>query len=135
MPKFGKKSLKNLKQLHPDLQVVLKIAIKYYDFSIICGTRGKTAQNKAFKDGFSGLMYPKSKHNKKPSHAVDIAPYPIDWEDEENFAYLGGFIIGIAEICYNMGVIEHKIKWGGNWKNADRPHFEIYKPKKKGEIK
>ena len=41
--------------------------------------------------------------------AVDIAPYPIDWDARDDFHYLGGFVLGIAA---SMGI---NIRWGGDW--------------------
>ena len=97
MPKFGRRSKKNLDSCDLDIQAVLNEAIKYYDFSVLCGERGEEEQTKAFKGGFSKVQYPNSRHNKKPSQAVDIAPYPIDWADLERFHYLAGLVIGIAQ--------------------------------------
>ena len=42
---------------------------------IVCGHRNKEDQNKAFAEGKSKLKWPKGKHNKLPSQAVDAAPY------------------------------------------------------------
>ena len=61
--------------------------------------------------------------------AVDVAPYPIDWNDRERFTYFAGYVMGIAA---KMGI---KLRWGGDWdrdhnlkENSfdDLPHFEIY---------
>ena len=41
--------------------------------------------------------------------AVDVAPYPVDWEDRERFHYMGGMLRGIG---HQMGL---KIRWGGDW--------------------
>jgi hypothetical protein len=51
MPTFGTKSKSYLVQCHPALQKVLKEAIKNVDFSIICATRGRAAQEEAFRWG------------------------------------------------------------------------------------
>ena len=40
---------------------------------------------------------------------MDLAPYPIDWEDRERFHYMGGMVRGIGQ---QMGV---NIRWGGDW--------------------
>jgi len=122
MYKFGKKSKKNLNTCHEDLQIILKEAIKVYDFSVLCGHRGEKEQNEAFANGKSKLKYPKSNHNQLPSNAVDIAPYPIDWKDINRFYELAGIIKGIAHIL-DIGII-----WGGDWKFfKDYPHFERLK--------
>ena len=49
MPKFGRNSKKNLVSCHSDIRKVLNEAIKYYDFSVICGYRPEHLQNKAYK--------------------------------------------------------------------------------------
>jgi len=97
MPSFGERSMRHYNTLHPDLQLVLSEAIKYVDFSIICGHRDKQEQNLAFQQGRSKLRFPQSKHNSYPSDAVDIVPYPnLDWNDRERFTYIAGIIMGIA---------------------------------------
>ena len=140
MPHYGKRSMTNLKQSHVDLQRIFQEVIKYFDCSIICGHRSKAAQNKAFKERKSKLQYPKSKHNKKPSMAVDAVPYPIDWKDTKRMLYFAGFVVGISHRLYDQGKISHLVRWGGDWDKDtqvndqrfnDYPHFELYKPKKR----
>jgi len=119
MPSFSKKSLERLNTCNPQLIDLLKEVIKEYDFVVLCGHRGEEEQNKAFKDGFSKLKFPKSKHNTNPSKAVDIAPYPIDWNNLERFKELA---IIVKKIAIQKNI---KIQWGGDWKMRDYPHFEL----------
>ena len=132
MPVFSKASLKQFETLHPDLQRLLTEAIKYFDFSIVEGFRNKQDQNKAYTKGLSKVQWPNGKHNKNPSLAVDIAPYPIDWSDErkatERFVLLAGFVLCLAS---QLGL---NVRWGGDWnqdkdtrneKFRDYPHFEL----------
>ena len=122
MAKFSKQSEIKLKELHTDLQSILSEAIKIFDFTILCGYRGQEEQEKAFLNGNSKAHFGQSKHNFKPSLAVDIAPYPIDWNNVERFKNLADIILKIAN--------EKNIKliWGGNWqKLKDYPHFELQK--------
>jgi peptidoglycan LD-endopeptidase CwlK len=128
MPVFGATSKANLATCHPDLQHVLNEAIKHVDFSVTCGYRGQVEQDKAFAEGKSKLKYPNGEHNKIPSNAVDVAPYPINWNDAEAFTLLSGVIYGIA--CM-MGI---KLRLGADWdgdfntlehKFKDRPHIEL----------
>ncbi len=76
--KFGEVSERRLKTCHIDIQRLMRKAIETspMDFSIICGYRNKKEQNEAFKRGYSKLKWPRGNHNKFPSNAVDIAPYP-----------------------------------------------------------
>lgn len=133
MYSFGKLSTQKLETLHPDLQWILNEAIKIYDFAIICGHRNEEDQNKAFKEGNSRLKWPQSKHNQNPSIAVDIAPYPIDWENRDRFIFLAGIIYCIS---LQLGV---EIRFGGNWsmswqfekqKFNDLVHFELVNPER-----
>lgn len=120
MPKFSVRSQNNLSQCHPDIQKVMNEVIKFTDFSVLVGYRGKEDQDKAVADGHSNLAWPDSKHNKHPSLAVDIAPYPIDWDDINRFFYLAGVVLTIAQ---QNGI---NLKWGGYWTSLkDYPHFEL----------
>ena len=128
MPRFGTKSRGRLSSCHPDLQKVFNQVIKEIDCSILCGQRGEKEQNKAFDEGRSKVRFPDGRHNANPSNAVDVAPYPIDWEDRERFHLFAGYVLGIAD---SMGI---RLRWGGDWdrdwtvkdnKFDDLPHFEI----------
>tara|TARA_R110000824_G_scaffold60997_2_gene162721 strand:+ start:733 stop:1128 length:396 start_codon:yes stop_codon:yes gene_type:complete len=128
MPRFGKRSKSRLKTCDTRLQDLFNEVIKHFDCSVIQGHRGKEDQNKAFKEGKSKLKYPNGNHNATPSRAVDVAPYPIDWNDRERFTYFAGYVVGIA---LQMGL---KIRWGGDWDMDtqvkdnnfdDLPHFEL----------
>lgn len=129
--KFGKSSLEKLETCDVRLRRLMHEVIKHADFTVICGHRGEEEQNKAYREGKSKLQYPSSKHNKKPSVAIDIAPNPIDWKDERRFYYLGGLVTGIAK---EMGI---DIRWGGDWNGDgeikdnrfnDLVHFELIYP-------
>lgn len=127
MPTFGKRSLDNLAQAHPDLQKVMHEAIKHFDFSVICGYRGMADQNKAYASGASKARFGQSPHNFKPSLAVDCTPYPLDWKDEKAFKEMGKVIMDAA---MRLGV---RIRWGGDWDfnektndGWDKPHFELH---------
>ncbi len=128
MPKFGKRSRSRLSTCDSRLQNLFNEIIKYFDCSILEGHRGEKEQNEAYAKGNSKLRYPDGKHNKSPSIAVDVAPYPIDWSDRDRFHYFGGYVLGVAK---QMGL---NIRWGGDWnqdtqtkdnKFDDLVHFEI----------
>lgn len=134
MASFSDHSKSELETLHSDLQTVMREVIKYYDFRILEGYRGRERQNRMYRQGKSQLQYPESKHNKQPSRAVDIAPYPIDWNDLDRFYQLSGFVLGIAAKLQDEGRIIHDIRWGGDWDEDhkfddqtfnDLPHFEL----------
>lgn len=132
MPRFSRSSLYQLETCHHLLQKVLREAIKHVDFTVLEGHRGEVAQNEAYSKGLSQVRWPNGKHNKSPSLAVDIAPYPVSWsetpENLERFAYLAGVVMGIAS---QMGIA---LRWGGDWNQnddmrdesfRDRPHIEL----------
>lgn len=126
MAAFGKRSKRNLSQCHEDLQALFNEVIQYVDCSVICGHRGKEAQNEAYYKGFSKVKYPNSKHNKIPSLAADVVPYPIDWNNEKRFIDFGNFVLNIAQSLWKQGKISNKIEWGGTWTWKDYPHFQIH---------
>ena len=128
MPSFSQRSKNKLDSCHPDLQRLFERVVQEFDCTILAGHRGMQEQNSAFDKGFSKLRYPRSKHNKWPSLAVDVAPYPLDWKDKETFYYFAGFVKGLAA---EMGIA---IRWGGDWDSdtmvhdqtfMDLPHFEL----------
>ena len=128
MPRFGRISRKRLKTCDEDLIFLFKEVVKYFDCTVLEGHRGKRLQNKYFKEGKSKLKFPDGNHNKKPSTAIDVVPYPIDWDDRERMSYFAGYVKGIAMM---LGI---PIRWGGDWNNNnnlednnfdDLPHFEL----------
>lgn len=128
MPQFGKRSTEKLSTAHPDLQRLFNEVIKHVDCAVIEGHRGEAAQNEAVKHGMSKLKWPDSPHNKQPSQAVDVCPYPVDWTNFKAFYHFAGFVRGVAA---QMGI---KIRWGGDWDSDfdiadqrffDLPHFEL----------
>lgn len=119
MPTFGQRSLDNLSEAHPDLQRVMHEAIKEYDFTVICGYRGKAEQDQAFKEKKSKARFGQSPHNFKPALAVDVVPYPIDWKNTKRFEQMGQVIMACAE---RLGV---QLKWGKDFSFVDYPHFEL----------
>jgi len=128
MPAFSKTSLDRLATCHPKLQTLLNEVIKYEDFVVLEGHRGQEAQEKAFREGKSKLKWPEGKHNSLPSQAVDIAPYPVDWNDSLAFARLAGYVQAVAD---SIGIA---VRWGGDWNSngkskderfLDLVHFEL----------
>tara|TARA_R100001443_G_scaffold77751_1_gene84945 strand:+ start:475 stop:873 length:399 start_codon:yes stop_codon:yes gene_type:complete len=105
MPKFGKRSRDRLRGVDISLVNVLNEVVKYFDITVIEGLRSQDRQNELVAQGKSKTKFGKHVQGK----AVDIAPYPIDWESRDDFHYLGGFVLGVAA---SMGV---KLRWGGDW--------------------
>lgn len=120
MASYSKSSQDKLDSCDPRIIEIMAVAVKIMDNTILCGHRGEAEQNKAYADGKSNAKYGESKHNTIPSNAVDIAPYPIDWNNTERFARLAGIVEGVAHM------LGYKIRWGGDFSSLkDMPHFEI----------
>ena len=128
MPRFGKKSKEQLDTCNEKLRRVFNEVIKTVDCSVLEGHRDKDRQNAFYEEGKTKVKYPKGRHNADPSLAVDVVPYPIDWDDRERFHLFAGFVLGTAK---QMGI---KLRWGGDWninwfvddnKFDDFPHFEL----------
>lgn len=138
MPQFSSISSQRLATCDTRLQAVMEEVIKFYDISILCGHRGKQEQDKAVAEGRSKVSWPYSKHNRFPSHAVDIAPYSRQqhgvptinnqW-DANQFIFMAGIVFSVADR------LNIPLRWGGNWDRDeivltdqdfnDLPHFEL----------
>lgn len=136
MASFGKKSNEKIGQCHGDWRTILEEAIKVIDFSVYEGHRDPELQLKYFAEGKSKVKF--GKHNLKPSMAVDVAPYPIDFSNGlkkiARFYYLAGVIKTVAKNLYSQGRITTKVRWGGDWDGDndfedqtfdDLCHFEL----------
>ena len=128
MPKFGSRSLEHLESCDERLRKICERVIEHYDFTVLEGHRSGHRQNELFRQGKSKLKAGQSKHNALPSRAVDIAPYPIDWENAKRFYLLAGFVFQAA------ADLDIKIRWGGDWDGDwdhadqsfnDLPHIEL----------
>lgn len=140
MPVFSNASKDQLVTCHPKLQLLFNKVILHYDCKVLEGYRGKEAQEAAFRAGNTKLHYPYGNHNKMPSLAADVVPYPVQWPDESGltvrqaqnrllrFYIFAGFVKGVAS---QMGL---RIRWGGDWDGDwdlndqdfnDIDHFEI----------
>lgn len=132
MPVLGAKSKKELATCHKDLQTLANAVIQDFDFTVLEGHRNERDQNIAFAKGLSQRKWPNGEHNQRPSKAMDVAPWPIDWSNKEaatqRFVLLAGFMLCHAK---RLGL---KIRWGGDWnrnldtrdeKFRDYGHFEV----------
>ena len=97
MYKFGRRSQERLKGVDARLINVLNELIKMMDVTIIEGLRSAERQKELLAKGATKVKYSKHMEGK----AVDLAPYPIDWENRDGFYYMGGMIRGIAK---QMGI-------------------------------
>ena len=122
--KLGTRSKQSLSGVHVDLVAVVEKAIEIteVDFSVIEGIRHIERQRQLVKAGKSTTL--NSRHI--TGHAVDMVPYPVDWEDLERFELMAEAMKLAAE------ELEIPIVWGGDWKSFyDAPHFELDRKKYK----
>jgi peptidoglycan L-alanyl-D-glutamate endopeptidase CwlK len=128
VPVFSSLSKQRLETCDINLQLVFNKVIKHLDCTVLCGFRDKAAQEEAFRTGNSKKHWPNGEHNKKPSKAVDVLPYPINYKDSNQMRFFAGFVVGMAA---DMGI---KIRWGGDWDRDgdlsdqafnDLGHFEL----------
>lgn len=135
MPNFSENSLDKLATCHLDLQVLMKEVVKFFDITVLEGHRDEKDQEADFAKGTTKLHYPFGKHNAIPSCAVDVAPYPVQWDKTGQFYYLAGFVLATARRLRDEKMISHDIRWGGDWNCnydvndekglRDLPHFEL----------
>lgn len=145
MPSFSSASLDRLATCHSDLRALFHAVVQGWDCTILEGKRTETQQQKNVERGVSKTL--NSKHVYPldgPSHAVDVAPWPLRWptrprdgsaaereryvKDVSRFYYFAGYVLGIAA---QMGI---DIGHGGDW-DSDRDihdqsfddlvHFEL----------
>lgn len=127
MPTFGTASLTSRAKLHPKLQLIVDEAIKEIDFKILDATRGRAAQEKAFKQGNTKAHFGDSAHNYVPAIAMDLFPAPYDWNNRQSFINLYNVVMRIAK-AHDIP-LRSGLDWNmdGNFKDGwDAPHYELH---------
>lgn len=132
MPYFSDISLSRLNSVHPDLITLFIDVIRHTDCSVISGMRTADEQQALYAKGRTtegdivthkdGVVN-KSKH--QLGLAVDVVPYPIDWNNKDRFRAFGWMVKDIARSLKRDGLMDHDITWGGDWNFKDYPHFQI----------
>lgn len=131
--KLSKTSLSRLIGVDETLVNVVKRAIEIseIDFMVIEGLRTIGRQRELYAqgrdtDGKIVTWTMKSKHIE--GKAVDLAPYPLDWDDLDKFDKIRKAMMQAAQ---EQGV---NLRWGADWDQDgkyrekgeyDSPHFEI----------
>jgi len=91
-------------------------AIKHTDFGVVCGRRGREAQEKAVREKKSTKHFPNSMHNANPSLAVDIVPWDgkkYCWGNDNKELLQIGIMVGVVKACAVYLGIE--IRCGLDW--------------------
>jgi peptidoglycan L-alanyl-D-glutamate endopeptidase CwlK len=114
------------------LQVICDELLNYVDISLTSGYRDREEQNALYENRKSKVRFPDSKHNRKPSQAVDLQPHPYPSNENDLRAALG-YIAGLAMLIAE----KHgwQLRWGGDWNRNgsvvdngfdDLFHLELY---------
>jgi len=122
---FGNSSLSLMEGVHPLLRECAELALSYGILDLTVppygGLRTIKDQRKLVAKGASKTLT--SLHLVQSSgfgHALDLAPYPIDWDNEARFNMAGALMFRAA------GEIGMPLEWGGMWKTfKDFPHFQL----------
>lgn len=133
------KSLAKLEGVHPSMAKVVKraAALSSQDFTVLEGVRTPARQKELYAQGRTApgpvvTWVKTSNHfvNTKTGfgHAVDLCPWPIDWNDAAKFDAISKVMFQAAK---DLGVT---IRWGADWDRdgkprergeTDSPHFEL----------
>ena len=114
--KWSRRSKQLWDLLDPRLQILtLRLRDEVADISIVWphgAWRSEIAQDDLYAAGVTKVRFPNSKHNRYPSHAVDIQPYPYPSYEPKLWGALG-YLAGRA---YAIAAEEgFRIRWGGDW--------------------
>ena len=140
--KLSERSLNSLKGVNPSLVKVVERAIELteQDFLVLEGVRskeqcyinygkGRTVAQCSAKGVPTKYAQPSlskvtwlnnplaSKH--VTGNAVDLVPYPIDWNTISKFTTISK---AMKQAAKELGV---DLEWGGDWTKKDYPHFEL----------
>ena len=131
--KLGKTSLARLKGVDETLVNVVKRAIEIseVDFTVLEGVRTLERQRELYAQGRTApgnivTWTMKSRHIE--GKAVDLVPYPLDWNDLEKFKKIKDAMFQAAR------ELDVNLRWGADWDGDgkyrekgeyDSPHFEI----------
>ena len=131
--KLGKTSLARLQGVDETLVNVVKRAIEIseVDFSVLEGVRTLERQRELYAQGRTApgkivTWTMKSRHIE--GKAVDLVPYPLDWNDLEKFNKIKDAMFQAAK------ELDVNLRWGADWNGNgeyrekgeyDSPHFEI----------
>lgn len=131
--KLGKTSLARLKGVDETLVNVVKRAIEIseVDFTVLEGVRTLERQRELYAQGRTApgkivTWTMKSRHIE--GKAVDLVPYPLDWNDLDKFNKIKDAMFQAAK------ELDVNLRWGADWDGDgnyrekgeyDSPHFEI----------
>lgn len=117
---YSKRSINNLKGIHPDLRRVIDRALadSPLDFTVIEGLRTPERQTQLVASGASKTL--NSRHI--TGHAVDLLPIGPNGKGAFDWPLYDRLGPAVKRAAAKEGVA---IVWGGDWKWRDGPHFEL----------
>jgi len=126
---FSRSSLAKLDTCHPVLKLLMTRVLDAspHDMTVLCGHRNQEDQDRAYVLGNSKLKWPNSKHNSTPSMAVDVAPYPVDWNNIDSFKQLAVIVKSVWDEMTDDERDGYHLVHGADWKMKDWPHWELRK--------
>lgn len=137
------RSRSRLVGVHPDLVRVVERAIRLtpVDFIVLEGVRTPERQRDLYSQGRTAPG-PKVTWTLTSNHfvaadgfgrAVDLVPWPIDWEGPVRFPKFDAIAEAMFSAAKELG---EEIRWGADWDQdgnprergeTDSPHFELVK--------
>ena len=139
--RFSALSRSRLKGVHPDLIRVVDRALMLssVDFMVIEGVRTPERQRALYaqgrtKPGRIVTWTRRSRHLVQADgfgHAVDLAPYPLDWEGPARFPKFDAIARAMFAAADDLNVA---VRWGADWDRdgksrergeSDSPHWEL----------
>ena len=118
MPRFSRRSLSVLGTVHSDLQHLFACVVLCHDCNILPdgGLRTPERQLELYQAGASKTL--DSYH--LTGNAVDVAPWPIDFDDIDGFKRFAVYVHEMAE------TLDIEVQWGGSWETfKDYCHWQL----------
>jgi peptidoglycan L-alanyl-D-glutamate endopeptidase CwlK len=127
MPVLSARSKRELASCHEDIRRLFEAVAEDHAIEVICGHRGKLAQEEAFRLGRSKLQFPKSRHNSMPSEAADVLPREIFKGSTIDWGNAGAFHDLARVVKATALKLQIPIEHGGDWRMRDWPHWQLAK--------
>lgn len=118
--KWSRRSLEQLRGIHPDLRKVTDLALKLseVDFIITDGLRTEEEQRELVRKGASRTM--RSRH--LTGHAIDFVAI-VNNKVRYDAVHMKRIAHAFKMAAKQLGI---PIEWGGDWKSfVDTPHIEL----------
>lgn len=139
MNKLSDNSEAKLSTCAPVLKLIVMEVLAEMDIGVTCGHRKRAEQDALYESGESRLKFPKGKHNRFPSEAVDLVIYHNThkylWCDERQLHRIAATTntttanvktwiymqYARLDMLMQLAAKRHgiELRWGGKWQHAD----------------